>query len=79
MKRVDVAVQDVIEKSKDGDFPGGKVLTYGLAENGVSLSTTGDHMSEETLNTVKEYEDKIRNGEITPPGNKDELTEYLNQ
>ncbi len=40
MKRVDVAVQDVIEKSKDGDFPGGKVLTYGLAENGVSLSTT---------------------------------------
>lgn len=79
MKRVDVAVQDVIEKSKEGNFPGGELLSYGLSEDGVSLATTGDNMSQETLDAVADFEGKIRDGEITPPGNKTELEQFLNQ
>ncbi|MDP4164928.1 MAG: BMP family ABC transporter substrate-binding protein, partial [Bacillota bacterium] len=38
LKRVDNAVQDISQKAKDGNFPGGVDTVYGLAENGVGLA-----------------------------------------
>ena len=39
LKRVDIAVQKILlNEAMDGNFPGGKTLTYGLAEEGVSLA-----------------------------------------
>lgn len=38
IKRVDVAVDDVIQRYGAGAFPGGETIPYGLAENGVGLS-----------------------------------------
>ncbi len=38
LKRVDVAVEDVITDYADGKFPGGQVMDFGLAQNGVALS-----------------------------------------
>lgn len=77
LKRVDVAVKDVSERAMNGDFPGGETITYGLADDGVKLSETGDHLGDETLNAVKEWEDKLRNGEVTPPGTEDEMKTFL--
>lgn len=77
LKRVDVAVQDIAERAMNGDFPGGETVTYGLADDGVKLAETGDHLSDETLTAVKEWEDKIRNGEVTPPGTEDEMKTFL--
>ena len=42
VKRIDVAVFDVIKKALDGAFPGGKNLTYGLVEDGVGLAPYHD-------------------------------------
>lgn len=38
IKRVDVAVDEVITDYAAGNFPGGQVIKFGLAENGVALS-----------------------------------------
>ena len=78
MKRVDNAVKDVSTRAMNGDFPAGETLNYGLAEDGVQLATTGDHMSEETLAEVEKYEQQIRNGEITPPGTFEALKAFTN-
>lgn len=77
LKRVDLAVQDIAKKSMNGDFPGGSTVTYGLADKGVELSTTGDHLSDATLTAVNEWKDKIINGDVTPPGTQDELDSFL--
>ena len=42
VKRIDVAVFDVVKKALDGKFPGGQNLTYGLVEDGVGLSPFHD-------------------------------------
>jgi len=42
VKRIDVAVFDVVKKSLDGKFPGGQNLTYGLVEDGVGISPFHD-------------------------------------
>src|SRR5690606_35785832 len=67
VKRVDVAVQDIANLGKNGDFPGGEILEYGLEENGIKISDSQEHLNEEILNKVKEVEEKIKNGEIEVP------------
>ena len=38
IKRVDVAVEDIVINYAAGKFPGGEVMDFGLAQNGVALS-----------------------------------------
>ena len=66
IKNLQTAVNDIATKAKDGNFPGGEVITYGLKENGVYLSESGG-MTDEVKAKVKEYTDKIASGEITVP------------
>ncbi len=67
IKRVDLAVQDVATKAKNGEFPGGEVIEYGLESNGVSISPTQDNLTEESIAAVKEWTEKIKNGEVEVP------------
>ena len=67
VKRVDVAVKDLAVQAKDGKFPGGKVIEYGLDENGVSIAPTQDHLPEDVLKKVDEFKQKISSGEIKVP------------
>ena len=38
VKKVDTAVQDLTTKAKEGKFPGGEVITYGLKEGALDIS-----------------------------------------
>lgn len=67
LKRVDVAAQEVAQQTKDGNFPGGKTITYGLKDNGVDLADSKGAISEESQATIKEYKEKIINGDIVVP------------
>ncbi|MCR2820658.1 BMP family lipoprotein [Lederbergia panacisoli] len=67
VKRVDVAVQDVTTKAKDGNFPGGEIVEYGMEENGIKISDSKEHLTDEVLTKVTEYEGKIKNGDVTVP------------
>ncbi|TDL34995.1 BMP family ABC transporter substrate-binding protein [Jeotgalibacillus sp. S-D1] len=67
VKRVDVAVQDISKRAMDGDFPGGEVIEYGIEEEGISIAETQDNLSQEILDEVADYEQKILDGEIEVP------------
>lgn len=63
IKNLQTAVMDISTKAKDGAFPAGEVITYGLKENGVYLSENGG-MTDEVKAAVAEYTEKISSGEI---------------
>ncbi|WP_144511221.1 BMP family protein [Bacillus sp. FJAT-22090] len=66
-KRVDVAVQNIAKDAMAGNFPGGKTVTYGLAEEGVQLADSRGAIPQDILDQIDEYSKKIAAGEITVP------------
>ncbi|WP_338754092.1 BMP family protein [Bacillus sp. FJAT-52991] len=67
VKRVDVAVQDLATKAKDGKFPGGEVIAYGLEDGAVGIAPTQDNVSDEAKKAVDEWAEKIKSGEVKVP------------
>ncbi|WLR43487.1 BMP family protein [Bacillus carboniphilus] len=67
VKRVDVAVKDLAEKTKEDNFPGGEIIEYGLTEGGIGIAPTQDNVSEDVLAEVEKFKEKIINGEIEVP------------
>lgn len=67
LKGVDKAVLDISNKAKEGNFPGGETITYGLAEDGVGLADSRGAIPEDVMAKVNEYKEKIASGEITVP------------
>ncbi|MRX70654.1 BMP family ABC transporter substrate-binding protein [Bacillus lacus] len=70
VKRVDVAVKDLAEKAKDGNFPGGEIIEYGLEEDAIGIAPSTEHLSEEIIKSVEDYKQKISSGEIEVPTKK---------
>lgn len=77
VKRVDLAVKQVATEAKDGNFPGGEVVEFGLDADGVDIAPTKDNLSEDMIKSVDEYKEKIKNGEIKVPATDKELEEFL--
>lgn len=67
MKRVDVAVKNVTQQVIDGTFKGGQVTNLTLKDDGVGLPEENPNLSQEILDKVEEYKQKIVNGEVTVP------------
>ncbi|MCA1028530.1 BMP family lipoprotein [Cytobacillus kochii] len=78
MKRVDVAVQDIATKAKDGNFPGGETTVYGLNEDGVTLAPINEEFAgkAEVETQVNEWIEKIKSGEVTPPQSVEEAKAF---
>lgn len=67
MKRVDVAVQDVAKQAKEGKFPGGETLVYGLSDNGMALADSHGAISDETMKKIDDFAKQIADGTIKVP------------
>ncbi len=67
VKRVDVAVFKTIESAVNGDFKGGGVTTFGLAEDGVAFGKVSPKAPKEAVAKTRAQIDKIKNGEIEIP------------
>lgn len=67
LKGVNTAVVDISNKAKNGEFPGGKTLTYGLAEDGVKLADSRGAIPADVQTVIDEYKEKIAKGEIKVP------------
>jgi basic membrane protein A len=65
MKQIDKATADMIKAEIDGDFPGGKTLTFDAKNDGVGLPEENPNLSEETISKVDEIYELIKSGEIT--------------
>ncbi|GAA0332293.1 guanosine ABC transporter substrate-binding protein NupN [Bacillus carboniphilus] len=76
VKRVDVAVKDLAEKAKNGEFPGGEIIEYGIDENGIGIAPTQDNLTEDILSAVEEWTGKIQSGEIEVPKNEEEFNNF---
>ena len=75
VKRVDLAVKDLSERTLAGNFPGGEVIEYGLEEGGVGIAPTQDNVPAEALTAVEEWTAKIKSGETKVPKTRAELKE----
>lgn len=67
IKRTDVAVEEILTRYAEGDFPGGETITLGLAEDGVGLSPfthTGQAIPQETRDRIEELQQQIIDGEL---------------
>ncbi|PGY10750.1 BMP family protein [Bacillus sp. AFS031507] len=78
LKRVDVAVQDLSKKAMDGNFPGGEVALYGLAEDGVGVAPINAKADKKDAieAAVKEWVEKIKSGAVKVPGTRAELKTF---
>jgi basic membrane protein A len=68
LKKTDVAVESVLQGYADGEFPGGRTLNLGLAEDGVGLSDfefTKDAIGQDTIDAVDALKQQIIDGDIT--------------
>ncbi|WP_035053890.1 BMP family lipoprotein [Carnobacterium pleistocenium] len=65
LKGVGQAVQDIANASMEGNFPGGEISNFGLAEDSVGI--TDGALSEEVITTVEDYKQQIIDGDITVP------------
>ena len=66
LKRIDTAVFEYSEAFVDGEPPAGFV-TYDMKSGGVDYSTSGDHLSEDALDQMEEYKQRISDGDLTVP------------
>ena len=65
LKRVDVAVYNIIEAQKNGEFSGGPV-DHNLSNGGVGYSTSGGFV-DEIKDQLEDYKARIISGEINVP------------
>lgn len=78
VKRVDIAVQDVANKSLNGEFPGGEVLEYGLEDDAINVAKTNkEALNEEIIKAVEEWKEKITSGDIDVPKTREELKKFV--
>ncbi len=64
MKKIDIATFDMIKDELDGNFQGGKTLTFDVKNDGVGLPENNPNLSADTITKVDEVYNKIKNGEI---------------
>ena len=77
IKRVDQAVYQVSERTMNGDFPGGEIVEFGLEEEGVGIAPSQDNVSEEALQAVEDWKQKILDGELEVPQTDDEYVAFI--
>ncbi|MFT8362207.1 MAG: BMP family ABC transporter substrate-binding protein [Sporolactobacillus sp.] len=77
VKRVDEAIYDVSTKAKEGKFPAGKVLEYGLAQKGVDIAPTTKNVKPAVLKQVQIYKKKIISGAIVVPTTDKAYANYV--
>ena len=70
MKRVDNAVYEAVQELIDGSLEGG-VKTFDLAAGGVDIAPSQDLIAPEVISAVDEVKEKIVNGEIEVPDDKE--------
>lgn len=78
VKRVDIAVQDVANKALNKEFPGGKVLEYGLEEDAIKVARTNkEALTDEIIKDVEKWKKKIVNGEVEVPKTREERKAFV--
>lgn len=65
LKLVGAAVKDIATKAENGEFPGGEIVRYTLADKGVELAET--NLSDDAAKAVADAKQAILDGKIEVP------------
>ena len=65
LKQVGKTVQEIATQTAGGKFPGGKVITFGLKDGGVDLTTS--NLSEDAKKAVEDAKKQIIDGSVKAP------------
>lgn len=71
LKRVDTAVYDTFKAQAESGTVTGD-MTYTLANGGIGYATSGDYLTNETIDALEEYKAAIVNGSIVPSSGRTE-------
>lgn len=75
MKKVDVAVKDILDKIKAGTFQGNTTLVFGIKENGLTLPKENPNLVGDIESKVKSIMEKISSETIKVKDDEQSLTE----
>lgn len=73
MKRVDVAIYELVKKLASGEKIGGGMTIFGLDDDAVGLSPSTQNIDKEILQKCLEMTEKLRSGEVVAPKSEEEL------
>ena len=72
IKKVDAASYDMVKALKEGNFPGGKTLTFDITKDAVGIPAENPNLSADTTKAVEEVVAKLKDGSITVKDNNDD-------
>jgi len=65
MKCVNQAAYDMVKSVKEGNFPGGKILTFNVKNDGIGIPANNPNLKEEVTSKIKEIVASMKESEIT--------------
>lgn len=77
MKRIDLAAYNYIDSKLNNKFPGGQILTLGLADNGVSLPDKNPNLSDDILKKVDQAKKDVLDKKVVVPATQKDLDAFL--
>ncbi len=79
VKDVGKAVEMISTRLANGENIGGSNYSYGIKEGCVGIPEDNPNVSENVLKAVRKIENKIKEGNITPPHNPSTYEEFINK
>ena len=65
MKKIETATYDIIKEFKNGNFDGGKVVTFDITSDSVGIPAENPNLSAETIASVEKVYNELKQGNIT--------------
>lgn len=65
IKRIDIAVTNILNSIKDGKFEGGKTTVFSIKDDGVGLPAENPNMSDEMKEKIKAATEELKSGKAT--------------
>ena len=78
VKRIDVAVTQVLDAIKAGKFEGGKAKVFTIKDDGVGLPAENPNLSSDINNKIKEVVESLKSGKATVAPEADKVTDKAN-
>lgn len=72
VKKVDIASFDTVKDYKNGEFDGGKIVTFDIQRDAVGIPEKNPNLSDDTVEKVNEIYMKLKDGSIKVSDNNDD-------
>ena len=78
VKRIDVAVTELLNEIKDNKFPGGKAKVFTIKEDGVGLPEKNPNLSDAITAKIKAAVEELKSGKVTVASEAKDIKDKAN-